>query len=590
MKRFDSRAARVTIILLPVLVFAFMGYCRRWMSDDAFIDLRVVQHIFAGHGPVFNIDERVEAYTSPLWVGLLAIWGALGGGLEMGAVTLGIILSVAGLLLAQRAAWHLGMRLQRARDDGGAAETSRPLALPLGAAVFSALPIAWDFSTSGLESGLVIGWLGAVFWLLARARPAPPGVLYAGALAIGCGPLVRPDLGLFSVGFAIALGAIAVRGATESPTPWRWCGLATVTAILPLSYQIFRMGYFAALVPNTAFAKEAGLPYWSQGLRYTFDFVVPYALWFPLLVTTGWTCALLAEARRERDHVTVALILAPTLAAGAHWMYVTRVGGDFMHGRFLLPTLFGFLLPVAIVIVRPRSDRPWAVAGLAGVVAWALVCAVWLRVPFPEAGIGSRWGIADERRFYEFYRGENPISDKVFAHDPAMMEFVHAMPGFNRAVVIWEGNGMARVASLSPSIPPPIQAVVGMHNIGTLAYLAGLDAHVVDLAGLADPIAGRLQLIWRGRPGHEKSLPVPWVIARFGDESGSSPRPRTVADAARALQCGGLAHLLQAVDGPLTGSQFLQNLRDAWALSSLRIPRDPTAARARFCGDLGAPS
>jgi hypothetical protein len=53
-------------------------------------------------------------------------------------------------------------------------------------------------------------------------------------------------------------------------------------------------------------------------LRYTFDFVVPYALWLPLLVTTGWTCALLAEALRERDHVTLVLMLVPTLAALTH--------------------------------------------------------------------------------------------------------------------------------------------------------------------------------------------------------------------------------------------------------------------------------
>ena len=39
------------------------GYQRRWVTEDAFISLRVVQQVLAGNGPVFNAGERVEAYT-----------------------------------------------------------------------------------------------------------------------------------------------------------------------------------------------------------------------------------------------------------------------------------------------------------------------------------------------------------------------------------------------------------------------------------------------------------------------------------------------------------------------------------------------
>ena len=50
-----------------------------------------------------------------------------------------------------------------------------------------------------------------------------------------------------------------------------------------------------------------------------------------------------------------------------------------MHARFLLPSLFAVLLPVAVVAGARGRTRP----GLAViVVSWAVVCAVWLRVPY----------------------------------------------------------------------------------------------------------------------------------------------------------------------------------------------------------------
>ena len=53
-------------------------------------------------------------------------------------------------------------------------------------------------------------------------------------------------------------------------------------------YQVFRMGYYAALVPNTALAKAAGGSRWSQGWYYLGNFVLPYGLYVPLAVFAAW--------------------------------------------------------------------------------------------------------------------------------------------------------------------------------------------------------------------------------------------------------------------------------------------------------------
>jgi arabinofuranosyltransferase len=573
-----SRVVSAAAAALPVVVLVTMGYLRRWVTEDAFIDLRVVRHLLEGYGPVFNSGERVEAYTSPLWVALLAVWGGGGAPLEVGAVVLGLGLSVAGLVLAQAGAWRLALRLRGRPDDGY-------LALPLGAVVFIALPVVWDFTTSGLESSLVIAWLGGVFWLLVSCRPATARVSRTAAFVIGCGPLVRPDLALFSVGFAAVLATIVAGASDRRPTRREWVELGVIAAALPVGYQVFRMGYFAALVPNTALAKEASAAYWQQGWRYTWDFVGTYALWLPLLVVAVWTGTLLRSARRARDTAAAMLVLAPVLAALAHWLYITRVGGDFMHGRLLLPSLFGLLLPIMTVVVPARFHWNWRAVVVAGVAGWAAVCAFWLRVPYAGQGVPGPWGIADERGFYTHHmKMPNPIHIDDYLRHPYVAEVRRDLLSYDRAILIDGGRPeLLFAASLAPSVPRSTRNVLGLSNIGVLGYVAGSDIDVVDRMGLADPIASRLMLTKRGRPGHEKLLPEAWIVARFGEPEAARARFPGASDAARALGCGGLARLLRAVDGPLTLSRFLTNVRAAWPLHQLRLPADPRAARERFC-------
>ena len=568
---------------LPVVFLVSMGYARRWVTEDAFINLRVVQHVLAGHGLVFNVGERVEAFTSPLWLALLTAWGALRGPLEVGSVALGLMFSAAGLVLAQAGAWRLGCRLQVGTDDPRLSG-SRRLAFPLGAVIFAAIPVVWDFTTSGLECGLTTAWLGGTFWLIARAQPIAARDARVAAFAIGCGPLIRPDLALFSIGFGLAL-IIAVRDAAPRGTPgWEWARLAIIAAALPLGYQVFRMGYFAALVPNTAIAKEAAASYWPQGWRYTLDFVGTYALWLPMAVAAVWAATLLRPALRSGG-ANLALLLAPLLSALVHWLYVTRVGGDFMHGRLLLPTLLGFLLPVATVVIIPVGGlRSWRAAVLLGVGAWAVVCAVSLRVSYPNLGVPGPWGIADERGFYTYHmKTPNPVYLADYLRHPYVAEFKTRLLSFQRAVLFNEPDGLASAAPLAPSVPGSVRVVLGLRNVGVLGYLAGPDVHLTDLLGLADPVAARLTLIERSRPGHEKVLPDAWVVARFGDPEAVRARFPAAADAARAMECGDLARLLHAVTDPLTPSRFLANLGAAWSLHRLRIPADPGAAALRFC-------
>src|SRR5215510_6075738 len=59
--------------LASLLTLAFLAVLIRtaWLSDDALITLRTVLNVTHGFGLRFNIDERVQTYTHPLWLGIL---------------------------------------------------------------------------------------------------------------------------------------------------------------------------------------------------------------------------------------------------------------------------------------------------------------------------------------------------------------------------------------------------------------------------------------------------------------------------------------------------------------------------------------
>ena len=75
--------------------------------------LRTVRNL-SGHGPVFNMGERVESNTSTLWTYLVYVGGVIGGPirLEYVVLTIALVLSVAGIALDARGG-AAGARRQR---------------------------------------------------------------------------------------------------------------------------------------------------------------------------------------------------------------------------------------------------------------------------------------------------------------------------------------------------------------------------------------------------------------------------------------------------------------------------------------------
>src|SRR4051812_23696639 len=61
-------------LLCLMLVFSGLIILRNaWVGDDAYIGFRTVYNFIHGYGLTFNINERVQSFTNPLWILLMSL-------------------------------------------------------------------------------------------------------------------------------------------------------------------------------------------------------------------------------------------------------------------------------------------------------------------------------------------------------------------------------------------------------------------------------------------------------------------------------------------------------------------------------------
>lgn len=597
------RAVFVGGLVLTALLFAWGAWQRRWIADDGLIVLRTVRNLLAGNGPVFNAGERVEANTSTLWTYLVYVFGWITQArLEYVVLGLALVLSVAAIVLAM-----IGTgRLYRGWSAGGLV-----LLVPAGAIVYIAVPPARDFATSGLESCLVIFWIALLWLLLVRwaQNPAPSwrAVLML-AFVAGLGPLVRPEMAI--------VGGLALLLVFLAPLGWKlrvW--IVVAAGLVPVAYQIWRMGYYGLPYPNTAVSKDAGGAKWSQGFAYLWNLVGPYALWLPLLALAGAGALLWAwrPARppaappgdldhgpssawtrlSRRLHSPTAVVVFILACGFILALYSIRVGGDFMHGRVLLPALFCFIVPISVLPLRivPRSEwgrNKSTIAFGVSVVAW-LTTMVWAvfaanTVGMPTGASVGKSGIVDERAFYSLNTGHrHPILAEDYLDYPRMRAMVQAIADTPDGGLLLPTPSFTNWDVVPPPVPIPEGGAghtVYFLNLGMTSMNVGLDVKVLDQMGLAYPVAAHTERLEGGRIGHDKVLYPDWVVA----DSGMVPvhpwlpwylDEDWVAQAEVALTCPETVELKQSYSSELTWPLFKRNLRNALDYAGYRFDRVP---------------
>ncbi len=336
-----------------------------WLCDDAFFTFRTVENWLGGYGPRWNVGDRAQAYTHPLWMLLLTAVSAMTDDVQASAIGLGVVCGLGTFVVL---AWG-----------------RRPEVVALIAIALAGSKAWTDFATSGLENGLS-GLLVAGFarlWLADRDPPTSVAMLIAGLLVLN-----RLDL-------AVVVLPALLAWAHQSPGRRRRLAIAA----LPIAgWFAFALFYYGTVLPTPALAKLAiGVPRWTlfeHGLWYL---VQPLQLdWVSLpVLVLGLGLGLRSRPR--------------ALAAGGllYLLYVVWIGGDFMAGRFhVVP----FVMALAL-LAESVADSP-ATWLRAGVLAVTLLSLASPRSPLLSgAHYGSErdsWsrpytvhrGVLDERAFY----------------------------------------------------------------------------------------------------------------------------------------------------------------------------------------------
>lgn len=445
-----ARGGRTDVAVTGALVALFLVVLVRtaWVCDDAFITFRTVDNFLNGYGLRWNIAERVQSFTHPLWLLLYAVPYAVTGDPYVTSIWLSIAVSVLAFAVAL---W-----------------TARDLWMAVAGAVLLLSSRAFvDYSTSGLENPLT-HLLLAVFvtaWLR-RDAPVFQVVLFVtgGLIALN-----RHD------GLLLVLPALIAAGRPVGIK--RFVLLASLGAIPVIAWESFSLLYYGFLVPNTAFAKLStgadSMELFRQGLTYLRDSLTRDPVVLPVTVAGGVLAIVRWRAGALPLGVGVLLYLA----------YVVVIGGDFMTGRFLAAPYFLAVLALMGFRLTPRLMAP-AIA--AGVLLAAF--AAYDRPVFAsgrdfgvddaiDAKIDAVTGIADERRYY------------------------YPDTGYLRVV----SRGSSRAASLHEWADAGLRyrqerrKVLVSGIVGFLGFYAGPDVHIVDCFALTDPLLAQLpaQPLWR---------------------------------------------------------------------------------------------
>jgi arabinofuranosyltransferase len=418
------------------LFFGWIVVKNSWLSEDSFITFRVVDNLLHGYGPRWNVLDRVQVYSHPLW--LLAVTGArlLTGNIYFAATALSLLCSglTAALLLSR------GMVSNETRI--------------LACVVISFSKAFVDYSTGGLENPLshLILTLYFIEYFRAPGERSVRKMLWL----FGLGLVNRADLIWL---FLPSLIHVVALEKTWRPRNWRFLlGLLPVVA-----WELFALVYYGFPYPNSAYVKLTSqvsqLALIEQGLSYLLNSLA----WDPITLFALAALVWAALAGRTKERRLKLVTLGVLLQLG----YLVVVGGDYMSGRFLSAPLL-----VSLFVLRGiEFETPGRFS-----VALAVAAALGVYAPRPP--------IQTNDHYVSLGSSAQDVDDeRGFRHTDTSLLLVNRRHGM-ADLGGWVADGIrARDEH---------QRVTVYRNIGFYGFFAGPKVHVIDPYGLGDPLLARL--------------------------------------------------------------------------------------------------
>ena len=437
-----------------------------WLAEDAFITFRTIDNFIHGYGLTWNVTERVQGFTNPLWMFLISAFYFVTREIYYTAIFVSVAVSLVAVLV-------LTFRI-------AASQTAAALAVV--ALIFSRAFV--DYSTSGLENPLTHAILALFLAIYLRQKLIDEN-LFLLSLVAAFGALNRMDTILF---YLPPLAYLL----------WQLRSLQSLYRVLAgflplILWEIFSLFYYGFPFPNTAYAKlNTGIPVSElayQGLHYLLVAIQGDPL-TPIAAIVGIAIPLGIKSTRQ---------VPAALGILLYLLYVIRVGGDFMSGRFLAAPFF---VAVALMAFNARftSFKLWS-----GAVAGVLVLG--LSSPYPpllsgaDYGVGlddlNERGVNDERGLY--YQNAGLLKALQKDQESEFPDHWFAARGrevnrHTRSMTIkHSGQYVAAEGFLiAPVDGDRIKAITTWMNVGYASFYGGPRIHIVDAMALVEPLLARL--------------------------------------------------------------------------------------------------
>ena len=472
-KEKSTESLRNIIIITLISFYVLIVVISAWLSDDAYITFRTIDNFINGFGLTWNVSERVQVYTHPLWMFILSAFYFITREIYFTSITISILISAGTVLL-------LFYKLSNSITN------TIFISLIL---IFSKAFI--DYSTSGLENPLT-HLLIVVFFILYFNDEEKENKLFNLSLIASLAVLNRMDTILI---FLPALIVIYFKGN-------KWKGLLiAIAGFSPfIIWEIFSLFYYGFLFPNTAYAKLntgiSQIELIQQGFYYLL-----YAFYLdpltPIVLLAGLIIPLVNKNK---------ILLPLTIGIASYMIYIINIGGDFMGGRFLSAPFLCSVIVISKMNFISFRVRRTQIAIILSVIMLGLLSPKPTVFSTANYGVGPKifrafrfgpqivnmyHGITDQRMWYYYFTGFlSNVFDKHLYEYP-LIKYAQQLKEEKKRFVVKD-------------------------IIGMLGFYCGSNIYILDTRALSDPLLSKLPSTeyWKGghkpRPGEKK-----WIIGHF---------------------------------------------------------------------------
>ncbi len=320
------------ILAIVSLFFIFLLHSTYYFGmiiDDAFITFRVANNFVNGKGLIYNIGERVEAYSNFLWTILIS------AGILLGLSPF-ITTKILGFLFAIITVYIIGQILKLLN--------CKFWIIWCCLLTFSLNSFYIYWTQSGMENSLHIFLLTFAYYLFIRRNLLQENNTIVFSINLGLIVISRPEGALFVLPYILY-----ELGRTIKIHNYRQSIILTIktfipTALIIVSFIIWRLIYYNDVLPNTYYAKA-----WLNflPLQYIANFFTSPGWTFPLL----WFMFFVFSILEVKQFKTILTML--WLQVLCSFFFTWYAKGDWMPSfRFLIPTLPFFYMLAGITLQK----------------------------------------------------------------------------------------------------------------------------------------------------------------------------------------------------------------------------------------------